>query len=309
MTAQSAAPAWRGWLAIAAAASCWGAGGAVAAVLFRTSGLGPVAVTFWRFAIAAAAYALLRPLRRSTALVPEKERSWRSAALTGGGMAVSQVAFFGAVETAGVTRGHAPCRRGRTGSGYRRRPLLPGRAGTQARRARSARRWPGSSCSCRIRPGAPGTATARRRPGLLCAVTYCAVTLLGRTGGGSGASLARSPRHGGPCAVRRPRGPVAHGQARRMGRARAWRMEGRGTDRGMAAVPRPGDDLLAYRAFRRAGHGRRAGTPVACTPPSPALHCAHQAGPQPNAAPPSASLNASSVSHLAGSGSSAGLVP
>lgn len=191
MTAQSAAPAWRGWLAIAAAASCWGAGGAVAAVLFRTSGLGPVAVTFWRFAIAAAACALLRPLRRSTAPVPEKRRSWRSAVLTGGGMAVSQVAFFGAVETAGVTLGTLLA----VGAG----PVLATVGGRYFLAEPVPRRGliaiGAALAGVILLVTGSGHAGTGARPllgvalALLCAVTYCAVTLLGRTGGGSGASL------------------------------------------------------------------------------------------------------------------------
>ncbi len=45
---------WRGALSIAAAATAWGTGGAVAVILNRVAGLGPFAVTFWRFAIAVA---------------------------------------------------------------------------------------------------------------------------------------------------------------------------------------------------------------------------------------------------------------
>ncbi|GAB7050788.1 DMT family transporter [Catenuloplanes indicus] len=50
-------PLWRGMALIALAAVAWGTGGAVAAVLYRTGGLGPIAVSYWRFVIGALALA------------------------------------------------------------------------------------------------------------------------------------------------------------------------------------------------------------------------------------------------------------
>ncbi|MQS07104.1 EamA family transporter, partial [Streptomyces alkaliphilus] len=43
-----ALPVGRGLLYVIVAATAWGTAGAAAAVLFETSGLGPVALTFWR---------------------------------------------------------------------------------------------------------------------------------------------------------------------------------------------------------------------------------------------------------------------
>ncbi|MFI5842289.1 DMT family transporter [Catenuloplanes sp. NPDC051500] len=56
-------PAWRGMALIAVAAVAWGTGGAVAAVLYRTSGLGPIAVSYWRFVIGALTLAVYLALR------------------------------------------------------------------------------------------------------------------------------------------------------------------------------------------------------------------------------------------------------
>ncbi|MFJ2580419.1 EamA family transporter [Kitasatospora aureofaciens] len=100
MTSHAAVPFRHGMLSISAAAVAWGVGGAVAALLLRTSGLGPVAVSFWRFAVAALCLALLPyggrqagPARRDAAV------------LTGIGLAVSQCAYFGSVQFAGLGLG------------------------------------------------------------------------------------------------------------------------------------------------------------------------------------------------------------
>ena len=50
MTLGSALPVGRGLWFVCMAATAWGTGGAVAAILYDTSGLGPVAVSWWRFA-------------------------------------------------------------------------------------------------------------------------------------------------------------------------------------------------------------------------------------------------------------------
>ncbi|MFE2408112.1 DMT family transporter [Kitasatospora sp. NPDC059408] len=95
MTSHAAVPFRHGLLSISAAAVAWGVGGAVAALLLRTSGLGPVAVSFWRFAVAALCLAVL----------PRRERRrtpCRAAVLTGIGLAVSQCAYFGSVRFAGL---------------------------------------------------------------------------------------------------------------------------------------------------------------------------------------------------------------
>ncbi|MGW4897166.1 EamA family transporter [Kitasatospora sp. NPDC004240] len=118
MTTTVAVPLRRGLLAVSAAAVAWGAGGAVAALLLRDGGLGPAAVSFWRFAVAAACLGLL-PTRRSrpdgdpadgepTDGGPAGGRrtdGGRAAVLTGLGLAVSQSAYFGSVRYAGLGLG------------------------------------------------------------------------------------------------------------------------------------------------------------------------------------------------------------
>ncbi|MFJ3087600.1 DMT family transporter [Streptomyces sp. NPDC086838] len=102
MITHALTPLRRGLLSVSAAAIAWGAGGAAADELFRTSGLGPVAVSFWRFAIAAAVLTVLR-LRRPADLRPASRR--RTAVLTGAALAAYQTAYFGAVQGAGLALG------------------------------------------------------------------------------------------------------------------------------------------------------------------------------------------------------------
>ncbi|MFE7594202.1 DMT family transporter [Kitasatospora sp. NPDC057512] len=102
MTSYTAVPFRRGLLSISAAAVAWGVGGAVSALLMRTSGLGPAGVSCWRFGVAALCLALL------SGRSPRGERGaagWRAAALTGLGLAVSQCAYFGSVRYAGLGLG------------------------------------------------------------------------------------------------------------------------------------------------------------------------------------------------------------
>ncbi|AUY48518.1 DMT family transporter [Streptomyces sp. CB01881] len=99
MTTHAAVPFRHGLLSISAAAVAWGVGGAVAALLLRTSGLGPVAVCCWRFGVAALCLALL-PAGAREAAGPR-----RATVLTGLGLAVSQCAYFGSVQYAGLGLG------------------------------------------------------------------------------------------------------------------------------------------------------------------------------------------------------------
>ncbi|MFE3875957.1 EamA family transporter [Kitasatospora sp. NPDC059146] len=100
MTSCTAVPFRHGLLSISAAAVAWGAGGAVAALLMRTSGLGPVAVSCWRFGVAALCLALL-PSGAGRASGGGRG----SAVLTGLGLAVSQCAYFASVHYAGLGLG------------------------------------------------------------------------------------------------------------------------------------------------------------------------------------------------------------
>ncbi|MFI5966421.1 DMT family transporter [Streptomyces asoensis] len=102
MTTHAMTPLRRGLLFVSAAAIAWGAGGAAAEELFRTSGLGTVAVSFWRFAVAAVLLAA-RHLRHSAPVRPVPGR--RTCVLTGIALAAYQTAYFGAVQDAGLALG------------------------------------------------------------------------------------------------------------------------------------------------------------------------------------------------------------
>jgi len=94
-------PVGRGILYILVAAVAWGTGGAVAAVLYETSGLGPVAVSFWRFAagvLLLGAFHLLTRRRRR----PVTRQSRRQVVITGVGLVIFQTAYFAAVGYAGL---------------------------------------------------------------------------------------------------------------------------------------------------------------------------------------------------------------
>ncbi|WP_328743772.1 DMT family transporter [Streptomyces sp. NBC_00285] len=113
MITHTLTPLRRGQLSIAAAAVAWGAGGAAAEQLFRTSGLGPLAVSFWRFAIAAAIL-IAKHVQQQQAeqdqhvrqgVVGGRSLSGRSSVATGIALAVYQTAYFGAVQNAGLALG------------------------------------------------------------------------------------------------------------------------------------------------------------------------------------------------------------
>lgn len=105
MVCSGPVPAGRAVVFIALAAVAWGTGGAVAAVLFSTSGLDAFAVSFWRFAggtaVLAAAWPLVRPARGPSLADRLRAIPVRPAA-NGVGMAVFQTAYFAAVDRAGV---------------------------------------------------------------------------------------------------------------------------------------------------------------------------------------------------------------
>jgi DME family drug/metabolite transporter len=84
---------------IAFAAVSWGVGGFVAAVLYHHSGLGPIAVTFWRYAGGLALLAALRPFLRTPV---ERTTGTKMRILNGIGMAVYQTAYYVAIDLGGV---------------------------------------------------------------------------------------------------------------------------------------------------------------------------------------------------------------
>jgi DME family drug/metabolite transporter len=98
------APATRGLICVVVAAAGWGTAGAVAAALYGRSGLGPLALTFWR---AAGGFLLLlgvRPVRRPArgGAAGPRARSVRRVLATGAGLTVFQAAYFCAVRSTGL---------------------------------------------------------------------------------------------------------------------------------------------------------------------------------------------------------------
>ncbi|AWN25867.1 EamA family transporter [Streptomyces sp. NEAU-S7GS2] len=113
-TPSSALPVGRGLLYVTLAATAWGTAGAAAALLYRGSGLGPLALTFWRtfggLVLLLAVRALLRR-RSGTVAVPapapyeplRRRLPW--IVMTGVALAVFQAAYFAAVEATGLAVG------------------------------------------------------------------------------------------------------------------------------------------------------------------------------------------------------------
>ncbi len=90
---------------IALAATAWGTGGVIAAYLFRTTGLGPIAVSFWRFAggtVLLAAAALGSRARAGARRRRPHEIDWRRTAILGVGLAIYQSAYFAGCADTGV---------------------------------------------------------------------------------------------------------------------------------------------------------------------------------------------------------------
>ncbi|MFJ1751596.1 DMT family transporter [Kitasatospora sp. NPDC088134] len=119
----SALPARRGLLYVALAATAWGTAGAAAALLFRHSGLGPLALTFWRSLGGAAVLLALRPFtgprrsgrpRTAPRTAPRSAPALVRVLLNGLGLTLFQAAYFLAVRHTGlavatvVTLGSAP---------------------------------------------------------------------------------------------------------------------------------------------------------------------------------------------------------
>ncbi|MET7392369.1 EamA family transporter [Dactylosporangium sp. NPDC005572] len=87
-----------GLFCIAFAAASWGVGGFVAAVLYQHSGLGPIAVTCWRYLGGLALLAALRPLLNKGRFTTRP----RWLIVNGLGMALYQTAYYVAIDLAGV---------------------------------------------------------------------------------------------------------------------------------------------------------------------------------------------------------------
>lgn len=100
MTTQQPTSVRRGLTYVTIAAIAWGTGGVVAAILYRTSGLGPFAVSFWRTVGGVALLALVHRLRPGPAPVAGGRR-WLPL-VTGAGLATYQTAYYAAVHHSGV---------------------------------------------------------------------------------------------------------------------------------------------------------------------------------------------------------------
>ncbi|KUL22787.1 DMT family transporter [Streptomyces regalis] len=108
----SGLPIGRGLLYLIVAGAAWGTAGAAASLVYRTSDMGPIALSFWRCAagfVLLLAVRLLRPRARAVQLTaavsqPLGRKALR-AGVTGVGLAVFQTAYFAAVEATGLAVG------------------------------------------------------------------------------------------------------------------------------------------------------------------------------------------------------------
>ena len=102
MASNSTLPVGRGLWFVCIAATAWGTGGAVAAVLYDTSGLGPVAVSWWRFVGGVLLLAGVRRWFGPRGRLRFPRGSWGSMTVTGCGLALYQTAYFVAIQYTGL---------------------------------------------------------------------------------------------------------------------------------------------------------------------------------------------------------------
>ncbi|MFF7725362.1 DMT family transporter [Streptomyces sp. NPDC008001] len=102
----------RGLVFLAVAGVTWGTTGAAVDIVYRSSDLGPMAVSFWRYvsglALLLAARALLPSRTTPSPRVPRRPLRGQRLLLLGGtgiGLAVFQTAYFGAVQQTGLAVG------------------------------------------------------------------------------------------------------------------------------------------------------------------------------------------------------------
>ncbi|MBQ0830652.1 DMT family transporter [Streptomyces tagetis] len=102
--APSGLPVGRGLLYLIVAGVAWGTAGAAASLVYRTSDMGPVSLSFWRCALGLVLLVAARPprpRRRAAVREPFGTRALR-AGVTGVGLAVFQTAYFAAVASTGL---------------------------------------------------------------------------------------------------------------------------------------------------------------------------------------------------------------
>ncbi|MEU6173799.1 EamA family transporter [Streptantibioticus parmotrematis] len=106
MSTHSTLPVGRGLLYVAFAATAWGTAGAAASLLYRHSGIGPIALSFWRYV---GGLALLLPVhahrRRTRPSATRRRRPARDILITGVGLTVFQGAYFAGVQATGLAVG------------------------------------------------------------------------------------------------------------------------------------------------------------------------------------------------------------
>ncbi|WP_053761509.1 DMT family transporter [Streptomyces sp. AS58] len=103
--AVSGLPVGRGLLYLIVAGAAWGTAGAAAALVYRTSDMGSVTLSFWRCAAGLVLLLAVRGLRPQTRAVRTPEPAVRKAlriGATGLGLAVFQTAYFAAVSATGL---------------------------------------------------------------------------------------------------------------------------------------------------------------------------------------------------------------
>ncbi|MFD7405933.1 DMT family transporter [Streptomyces sp. NPDC059866] len=103
--AVSGLPVGRGLLYLIVAGAAWGTAGAAASLVYRTSDMGSVALSFWRCAAGLVLLLAARPLHPRTRTTPVPEPLARKAlriGATGLGLAVFQTAYFAAVSATGL---------------------------------------------------------------------------------------------------------------------------------------------------------------------------------------------------------------
>lgn len=109
LSAAAGLPVRRGLIFLAAAGAAWGTAGAAAAILYRSSDLGPLALSFWRYAGGLALLLAVAGLRtgRARAGTPAVAREpWRRRTgrtlVTGVCLSLFQTAYFAAVRETGL---------------------------------------------------------------------------------------------------------------------------------------------------------------------------------------------------------------
>ncbi|GAB1334412.1 EamA family transporter [Streptomyces sp. E-15] len=101
----SGLPVGRGLLLLIVTGAAWGTAGATASLVYRTSDMGAVALSFWRCALGLAflsAGRLLRPRARRAVTARSLRRTVPRALATGVALAVFQTAYFAAVASTGL---------------------------------------------------------------------------------------------------------------------------------------------------------------------------------------------------------------